>query len=63
MALISNMNIVINIGITVSLAITFATTLKIFLQKKRKKHTKDKTAKRRKPTKDKKFSLKIKITF
>lgn len=57
------MDIVINIGITVSLAITFATTLKIFLQKKHKKHTKDKTAKRRKPTKDKKFSLKIKITF
>ncbi len=63
MTLISNMDIVINISVTISLMIAFAITHKIFLQKKRKKHTKDKTAKRRKPTKDKLISMKIKIKF
>ena len=63
MTLISNMDIVINISVTISLMITFAISHKLISLKKRKKHTKDKTAKRRKPTKDKKFSLKIKITF
>ena len=61
MTLISDMNIVINISVTISLMITFAISHKLILQKKRKKHTKDKTVKHRKSNKNIRLSFDLKI--
>ena len=59
MTLVLNLNVVVNITLTVTIILTITASLMFYYEKKCKKHTKDKTAKRRKPTKDKKYKLKV----
>lgn len=54
LALILNLHVVVSATIDITLLLMITAPFAIHFAKKRKKRTKDKTAKRRKPTKDKK---------
>lgn len=59
MTLVLNFHIVINVSIVFSLILMMTAYTKLHFKVKLGKNTKDKTAKRRKPTKDKNKKLKV----